>query len=265
MSTAGTRSLDAVTFDFWDTLVHAPEATTSRGERRARIVAALADAGITVDPDEVGRTLAIVRDTFDDHWAANRQYTGRDGTEALLEALEVTVDDETHQRVYDAFVGTHSSWVPDLTPNVADTLRALKALGLRLGIICDVGLSPSTLLRSYLDRHGVLELFDHWSFSDEVGAYKPDPTIFAHALEGLGDIAPDRAAHVGDLRRTDVVGARAYGMVSVRYRGSNDDVHRPGEGDRSIPSAMTPTETDGHEADHVIADHAALLDVLALR
>jgi len=265
MSTAGTGSLDAITFDFWDTLVHAPEAATSRAERRARIVAALADGGITVDPEEVGRTLAIVRDSFDDHWAANRQFTGRDGTEAMLRALEISIDDETRERVYHAFVGTDSPWVPDLTPNVADTLRALKALDLRLGIICDVGLSPSTVLRSYLDQHGVLELFDHWSFSDEVGAYKPDPTIFAHALHGLGDVEPGRAAHVGDLRRTDVVGARAYGMVSVRYRGSNDDVHRPGEGDRSIPSAMTPTETDGHEADHVIGDHAHLLDVLGLR
>jgi FMN phosphatase YigB (HAD superfamily) len=264
MTDTGGRPLDAITFDFWDTLVHAPEAAVIRGERRSRIVAALADGGIEVDGDEVGRVLAIVRDTFDDRWAANRQFTGRDGTEVMLQALEVTVDDETHERVYNAFVGTDIPYVPNLTPNVADTLRALKDLGLRVGIICDVGLSPSTILRSYLSHHGVLDLFDHWSFSDEVGTYKPDPAIFAHALDGLGGIEPARAAHVGDLRRTDVVGARACGMVSVRYRGSNDDVHRPGEGDRSIPSAMTPSETDTQEADHVISDHAHLLGVLGL-
>jgi FMN phosphatase YigB (HAD superfamily) len=264
MSGAG-RPLEAVTFDFWDTLVHAPEAAVTRNERRNRIVAAFAESDITVDPDEVSRVLAIVRDAFDDHWAANRQFTGRDGTEQLVRALEVTIDDETHERVYDAFVGTDLPWIPNLTPNVEGTLRALKDLDLRIGIICDVGLSPSTILRSYLDHHGVLDLFDHWSFSDEVGAYKPDPTIFAHALDGLGGIEPARAAHVGDLRRTDVVGARAYGMVSVRYRGSNDDVNRPGEGDRSIPAALTPTETDSQEADHVIGDHAHLLDVLGLR
>ena len=265
MAGAGAVPLDAITFDFWDTLVHAPEASVTRQERRNRIVAALAEGGFDADPAEVGRVLAIVRDTFDDRWAANRQFTGRDGTALLLQALELTVDEDTDQRVYDAFVGTDVPYIPNLTPNVAEALRDLKDLGLRIGIICDVGLSPSTILRSYLEQHGVLDLFDHWSFSDEVGAYKPDPTIFAHALDGLGDIDPGRAAHVGDLRRTDVVGARAYGMVSVRYRGSNDDVHRPGEGDRSIPSAMTPTETDDHEADHVISDHGHLLDVLGLR
>ena len=265
MAEPGPLPLDAVTFDFWDTLVHAPEASTSRVRRRTLIVDALTESGIDVDPDEVGRVLAVVRDSFDQHWAANRQFTGRDAARVVLQALELDADAAMLDRVHEAFVDADPPAIPNLTPNVADALRDLKALGLRLGIICDVGLSPSTVLRSYLERHEVLDLFDHWSFSDEVGAYKPDPTIFAHALDGLGGIDPARAAHVGDLRRTDVVGARAFGMVSVRYRGSNDDVHRPGEGDRSIPSAMTPTETDTHEADHVISDHGHLLDVLGLR
>jgi FMN phosphatase YigB (HAD superfamily) len=265
MSGDNLRPLDAVTFDFWDTLVHAPEASVMRGERRNRIGAVLDDAGITVDRAELGRVLAIVRDTFDDRWASNRQFTGVDGARLLLETLEVHVDDATFERVYDAFVGTDLPWIPNLTPNVADTLRALKDRGVRLGIICDVGLSPSTVLRAYLEHHGVLVLFDHWSFSDEVGSYKPDPAIFAHALSGLGGVVPARAAHVGDLRRTDVAGARAFGMVSVRYRGSNDDVHRPDEGDRSIPSSLDLPETDVHEADHVISDHAHLLSVLGFQ
>lgn len=260
----GAPPLEAITFDFWDTLVHAPSAATTRSGRTIRILQALDDAGHAVDADELGRVLAVVRDAFDQHWAANRQFTGLDGTAVMLDALDLALDGGARQRVYDAFIGTSSDYVPDLTPNVGETLRALKALGLKVGIICDVGLSPSTILRSYLEHHGVLALFDHWSFSDEVGAYKPDPVIFAHALDGLGGVDPARAAHVGDLRRTDVVGSRAFGMVSVRYRGSNDDVARPGEGDRSIPAALEPTETDRHEADHVISDHGHLLDVLGL-
>ena len=43
------------------------------------------------------------------------------------------------------------------------------------------------------------------------------------ALEGMGDVRPFKAAHVGDLKRTDVVGARNIGMTSVRFRGANDD------------------------------------------
>ena len=30
----------------------------------------------------------------------------------------------------------------------------------------------------HLDKHGLLDVLDHWSFSDEVGHYKPSPLIF---------------------------------------------------------------------------------------
>jgi putative hydrolase of the HAD superfamily len=61
------------------------------------------------------------------------------------------------------------------------------------------------------------------SFSDEVGHYKPDRAIFDHALAGLGGIPPERAAHVGDRRRTDVSGAAAIGMTPVRYNAVYED------------------------------------------
>ena len=140
-----------------------------------------------------------------------------------------------------------------LTDGIASVLARLRERGVRLGIICDVGLTPSTTLRSYLADHDVLEYFDHWSFSDEVGAYKPSPTIFADALAGLGVVEPSRAAHVGDLLRTDVSGARAMGMLSVRYRGVNDD-----GGAVDAAGLLLP------EADLVIDDHTQLLDLLPL-
>ena len=118
---------------------------------------------------------------------------------------------------------------------------------MRLGIICDVGMTPSTALIANLEREGILELFDHWSFSDEVGHYKPAPEIFEHALAGLGGIEPSASAHVGDLRRTDVAGARAMGMTAVRYTGVFDDDSQP--------------EPEGH---HVVDHHAALTEVLPI-
>jgi FMN phosphatase YigB (HAD superfamily) len=68
-----------------------------------------------------------------------------------------------------------------------------------------------------------LELFDGMSFSDEVGHYKPARAIFEHALTSVGSVAPERAAHVGDRRRTDVSGALAMGMTAVRYNGVYED------------------------------------------
>jgi len=95
--------------------------------------------------------------------------------------------------------------------------------GVRLGIVCDIGLTPSLVVRELLDRHSLLELFDDTTFSDEVGHYKPARPIFEHALQRLGDVNPERAAHVGDRRRTDVAGARAMGMTAVRYNGAYED------------------------------------------
>ena len=53
--------------------------------------------------------------------------------------------------------------------------------GLRIGIVCDVGLTGSPTLLAHLEHHGLADHFDHWSFSDVVGVYKPAPEIFAHA------------------------------------------------------------------------------------
>ena len=117
--------------------------------------------------------------------------------------------------------------------------------GIKLGIVCDVGITPSATLRGYLEHFDVLKYFDHWSFSDDVGVYKPDPRIFTHALEGLG-VEPVEAAHVGDLRRTDVAGALGMGITSVRYRHWRDDV------------------TEAPEAEVLLDDHTNLPGILGV-
>jgi HAD superfamily hydrolase (TIGR01549 family) len=252
----------AVTFDFWDTLVRAPTAVETRHARRGRLRAVLAELGVEVDESRLDASLAAIRRDFDRHWAANRQFRGDEATDQLLRDLRADLSAVDRRRAADAFMGVGDDHLPELTRNVEETLRALEARGVRIGIICDVGLSPSSVLRSYLDRHGVLDAFDHWSFSDEVGVYKPDPRIFDHALTGLGGIAPSASAHVGDLRRTDIAGARAFGMTAVRYAGSNDDRMPdgppPGEGDAS----MAVSVADAPEGDVVIHDHAELLGAL---
>ena len=47
-----------------------------------------------------------------------------------------------------------------------------------------------------------------------MGVEKPDPRIFAIALERLR-LPPERTVYVGDLRSVDEVGARAAGMHFV--------------------------------------------------
>jgi len=248
----GAPTVEAVTFDFWNTLVH-PDDDATRRARRLAVQAVLGDFGHQVDDDVLDATF---RQSFEAHhasWIANRQFTSRHGGELIVSLLELDLDDDQAEIVIGAYGNAAADLDMRLTDHVADTLAVLHERGVRLGIVCDVGLTPSTVLRGWLDDHGVLDLFDHWSFSDDVGWYKPAPEIFEHALAGLG-VAAARAAHVGDLRRTDVGGAQAIGMTAVRYRGAYDDAATADP----LDDAPVP------EGDYVIDDHAELPGVLGL-
>jgi putative hydrolase of the HAD superfamily len=237
---------EAVTFDYWDTLVCTRSAGT-RDARRVALSSLFTTRGLDVDVSVIDQALDEAVRTHNEHWLANRQFLVDDGVDVVVAALGVTFDSALRTEVADTLVHAAQELRPSLTPGVADLLACLTQAGVKVGIICDVGLTASPVLRTYLDHHGVLELFDHWSFSDEVGVYKPDAAIFHHALEGLGGVSPSRAVHVGDLRRTDVAGARGVGMVTVRYAGRHDD----------DPSG-------GAEADLVVYDHGELATLLGV-
>jgi FMN phosphatase YigB (HAD superfamily) len=239
--------LDAITFDYWNTLVR-DHSGHLRNRRMDAWLGLLEEAGIPVEAGALEELFERSWQTFTASWKANRQLLAPDAAAQIIAGLGHDVPDVVHERLVDAFVDAGRDVALELTDGIADALASLDAAGLRLGIICDVGMTPSPVLRDHLGRHDVLRHFDHWSFSDEVGTYKPDPRIFEHALAGLGRPDPARTAHVGDLRATDVAGARAMGLVSVRYAGVFDDI----------------AADDLPEADHVITSHDELLSVVGV-
>lgn len=219
-------AIEAVTFDYWNTL-----AFELRGELRSRRVEAwaglLEEAGFALERAQLEAVYDSAWDAYVASWKANQQFRFAQGAEHIIESLGFDVPSDVRAALVDAFGRAGEEADLHLAEGAEECLRSLKDAGVKLGIICDVGYTPSSTLRAHLISHGVLPLFDHWSFSDEVGAYKPSPVIFQHALDGLGGPAPERVAHVGDLRRTDVAGARAMGMVAVRYTGISDDDTQP--------------------------------------
>lgn len=235
--------IQAVTFDYWNTLVR--EGPGGLVEPRLTAWAGLLEeAGL---PVESARLVAAHQLAFDDYraaWRANRQYVVADATSRMLSALELQIPDDLRETLVASFAQAGATTDLQLVPGIGECLSALHSRGIALGIVCDVGLTPSAALRSHLERWGLLELFGGWAFSDEVGVYKPEPEIFHVALDPLG-VEPARAAHVGDRLRTDVAGARALGMVSVRYTGVYDDL-----------------EEGLAEADHVVADYRELPAIL---
>ena len=64
-------------------------------------------------------------------------------------------------------------------PEVGEVLDALRGQGLALGVISNF----DRRLYAVFDDLGLTRFFDHIVISSEVGADKPDPFIFQHALE----------------------------------------------------------------------------------
>lgn len=238
----------AVTFDFWHTIFRAPDPDEAKGRRADWIGAALRRFDLEIEDVQLREAIGSVYRTTEQAWVDGRAFHAPEASSALLRLLDVEAEAELLDAVIEAYGGSHDPPPVQPTPNIGAALASLRESGVRIGIVCDVGMAPSTLLRRHLETHGLLGYFDHWSFSDEVGVFKPDAKIFEHALAGLDVDDPSRAAHVGDLRRTDVAGAQAMGMTAVRYRGSNNDPGEPGD----------------PEADLVIDDHADLVGALGL-
>ncbi len=68
-------------------------------------------------------------------------------------------------------------------------------------------------LRPFFADLGLLDLLIGFALSFEVGAVKPDPVMFEHAL-ALVDASPERCLMVGDNPRPDC-GAAALGIATL--------------------------------------------------
>jgi putative hydrolase of the HAD superfamily len=95
-------------------------------------------------------------------------------------------------------------------PDTPEVLQRLADRGYRLGVVSNSdGRVPALLAELEL-----AERFDAIIDSRLVGVEKPDPRIFAIALERLREEA-GRAVHVGDLPAVDGEGARRAGLEAV--------------------------------------------------
>jgi putative hydrolase of the HAD superfamily len=94
-------------------------------------------------------------------------------------------------------------------PAMYDTIRALRAAGLRTGL-----LSNSWGCDEY-PREDFPGLFDTVVRSGEVGMRKPEPEIFRHAAQTLG-LPPGECVFIDDMP-ANVAAAQACGMTAVLH------------------------------------------------
>jgi FMN phosphatase YigB (HAD superfamily) len=235
---AGVR---AVTFDLWLTLIRDRDSARV-WQQRVDALAGVLDVDAPRARELLHTAYGVHRDAWDDGHALPLPLVA----DVLLRAAGRPPDPGLHRAVLEAFDAPTSADGVELLPGAAEALASLPAAGVPVGLVCDTGFTSGASLRRVLAGLGLLDAFTVLVFSDETRVPKPGARPFRAALAALGT-APAEAAHVGDLRRKDVLGARAVGMRTVRYRGAADDV-----------------DPEHPEADLVVDDHRRLLDLLGV-
>jgi HAD superfamily hydrolase (TIGR01549 family) len=199
---------------------------------------------LDLSEQEAGELLAEAWARHDEAWKQVETFGPGRMAAYCLEARGID-DDESIRNLTKEF--EEASIEAGVAPveHARETLAALSAANIRLGLVCDTGFTPGRFVRQLLDEAGLCDHLDVLCFSDEIGVPKPGNEIFAKALAELG-ARPPEAIHVGDLKRTDIAGAHDMGMHAARFKGVHDD------------------RSDFVEAEIVMSDHRQLLEVVGL-
>ena len=130
--------------------------------------------------------------------------------------LGVGDDPEAIARYERAFLASQPLW-ESVLPWAASGLAALRDAGYRLGIVSNADGTVEQSLRTI----GLCQVGPGAGAEVEVvvdsflvGVAKPDPAIFAIALDAMG-LEPADCVYVGDTIRYDIDGARATGMQPI--------------------------------------------------
>ncbi len=152
------------------------------------------------------------------------QVTG-DALDFAMESLDLN-DGDLRRRLMELYLTL------DVFPEVPDVLARLKAAGLRTAILSNG--SPMMLERA-VARAGIGELLDAVLSVEEVGIFKPHPSVYRLAVERLGLKAAAIAFQSSNA--WDVYAASAFGMRAVWCNRQGQPRERlPGAPDRQIRS-----------------------------
>ena len=237
--------LKAITFDFWQTLYADSEENWKKRQaiRVEKCYMYLDSCGYACTLADVEFGLEEAYDLVMTLWHQHQGVSVQRCMMRFAEVLEIQLD-ETHLDHLVACLGTAFLEAPPIMiPNVKPVVSRLSE-NYSLGIISDSALTPGSFARQLMDNHGILQFFTAFTFSDETEYTKPQVPQFHSTLAQL-NAEPREAVHIGDIFRTDIVGAKNAGMKAIRFTGFNK------------------TETNDTLSDAVVDDYQQLEAVIA--
>lgn len=121
------------------------------------------------------------------------------------------VDDPQLRKEFASRIINYSNDILPIT-GAREALMALKERGFLLGIITDT-MYPVEWKMRRLEKAGVAEFIDIVACSTDLGAHKPDPAVYAYAIQ-QAKLAQNESVFVGHLG-IELEGAHKAGMVTV--------------------------------------------------
>lgn len=223
-----------ITFDFWNTLFLDRDEGVRHKKRIAFAYDRIRKHQPSVSLEEVEKAFEQAHALFSTQWDLRKSVTMSRHFSAMLQHLDLQIPEDDANSVVDYFETILLEAPPVLIENAAEAVQHAAA-AMRVALISDTGYSPGSTLVRVLEGHGLGNYFQAFSFSNETGVLKPSAEAFLKILREL-DVKPEEAVHIGDLEDTDIAGAKAIGMKSIKYIGSNPSAVRESHADAVIDS-----------------------------
>ena len=146
------------------------------------------------------------------YWRFRLDYdSGALGGEAYWQHVAADLNQPSETSLQALIEADTDLWTQPNQPMI-DWAASLQQAGIFTGILSNLGDAMEAGVR---ERCPWLHAFNHLTFSHRLRTTKPDPSIYAHAVQGLG-VDPGEILFIDD-REDNIVGARAAGMQAIRY------------------------------------------------
>jgi putative hydrolase of the HAD superfamily len=233
--------IQAITIDFWNTIFDSSNGVLRNELRRNTFLKETEALGVKIGDEQFKESLSDAWAYFNEQWTKNQKTpNSADMVGFLWEKFKSPKSPTSIERIVEVFEESVLTYPPRINHGFLNVAPELEKIS-DLAIISDTGFSPGRILRTLLNSENILHYFAAFSFSDETGYAKPNPKAFDTALNAL-NADNSYSIHIGDIERTDIVGAKTIGMKAVKYKGDKTSIYaKAGE------TTIADYETDSWE------------------
>lgn len=156
----------------------------------------------------------LPKEVFEQHyWAIRLDYDANiyNGQSYWQEVARRAGTEFTSAQVARLLEEDSRMWM-DVNPQMLAWAQAIKQAGFKLGILSNMG---DAVLQAVEREFAWLSLFDHLTWSYQIGMVKPDPAIYRYTVEKLG-VLPGEALFIDNLEK-NCAAAEQCGLQAIHF------------------------------------------------